>query len=103
MCVFRVCFAIDEQEEVNMMEKIAAAAMQKGALIVSLPRPNRHGDIIKCIVTDLSMEDAHDFDQGFITSEGRYVDRREGAAIAIAAGQITELQCPPNLFSEDLW
>lgn len=86
-----------------MMEKIAAAAMQKGALIVSLPRPSRHGDIIKHIVTDLDMEDTHDFEQGFTTSSGRYVDRIEGAAIAIAAGQITELKWPPNLFSEDLW
>lgn len=38
---------------------------------------------------------------GFMTSKGRYVDRREAAKIAVAAGQ-----CEPNikyLYSEDLY
>lgn len=40
-------------------------------------------------------------DQGFMTSEGRYVTRSEAAKIAMEAGQIhKETQL---LFSEDLW
>ena len=38
---------------------------------------------------------------GFMTSKGRYVDRKDGAKIAVAAGQ-----CEPNityLYSEDLY
>lgn len=40
-------------------------------------------------------------DQGFITSEGRYVQRGEAAKIAIAAGQIDKDE--KFLFSEMLW
>lgn len=40
-------------------------------------------------------------DQGFVTSEGQYVGRKEAARIALIAGQITK---PTTiLFSEDLW
>lgn len=40
-------------------------------------------------------------DQGFFTSHGRYVDREEAAAIAVAAGQVDPQV--KILFSEDLW
>ncbi len=40
-------------------------------------------------------------DQGFVTSKGRYVNRFEGAEIALTSNQISE---ETNLlFSEDLW
>ena len=40
-------------------------------------------------------------DQGFVTSEGRFVERPEAADIALAAGQISK---PVKiLFSEDFW
>ncbi len=46
-------------------------------------------------------------DQGFVTSDGRFVDRVEGCQIAIKAGQINQARYPhqsdPELFSEDLW
>jgi len=39
--------------------------------------------------------------QGFVTNKGRYVDRKEGGAIAFKANQIDK---PTSmLFSEDLW
>ena len=41
--------------------------------------------------------------QGFITTEGRFVDRKEGAKIALESGQIKELNWPPDLYSEDLY
>lgn len=42
--------------------------------------------------------------QGFVTEEGRFVDRREAARIALKAGQIEKLQySSTNLFSEDLY
>ena len=44
------------------------------------------------------------YHQGFLTSRGRFVDRTEAARIAIAAGQIKELQYhDEHLFSEDLY
>jgi len=41
--------------------------------------------------------------QGFVTDAGRFVDRIEGAVIAIKSGQIQKLQWPPLLYSEDLY
>ena len=45
----------------------------------------------------------HNEEQGFVTDDGKFVDRIEGARIAIECGQIKELQWPPNLYSEDLY
>ena len=41
--------------------------------------------------------------QGFMTSTGRFVDREEGARIAIEAGQVEEGNLRGCLFSEDLY
>ena len=41
--------------------------------------------------------------QGFLTNLNRFVDRIEGAQIALDNGQITELQYGKRLFSEDLY
>ncbi len=66
-------------------------------------RPSRHHHCIheawlvhqKQIVTE---------SQGFITSEGRYVDRKEGLEIAIKAGQIIPSRHRGNqLYSESVW
>lgn len=54
-------------------------------------------------------------EQGFYTSKGRFVDRRDGAIIALKAGQISEkdkyvsytesgeVDFIENLYSEDLY
>lgn len=42
--------------------------------------------------------------QGFLTSKNRFVDREEGAEIALKSGQIKELKYHnTRLFSEDLY
>lgn len=42
--------------------------------------------------------------QGFLTSKNRFVDREEGAEIALENGQIEELKYSNNkLYSEDLY
>lgn len=46
-------------------------------------------------------EQLHGKNQGFLTSTGRYVDRKEGARIAVAAGQV-DPSCT-HLYSEDLY
>lgn len=73
----------------------------------ALPRPNRHWNVIRDMVDRGFGDDALEADQGFITSLGRFVDRREGLAIALASGQVREQERPvpglPELFSEDLW
>ena len=41
--------------------------------------------------------------QGFMTTHRRFVDRIEAAKIAIRCEQISKLECPPELYSEDLY
>lgn len=42
--------------------------------------------------------------QGFITTDGVFLDRKQGAIHAISCGQITKLKYQSKtLFSEDLW
>lgn len=42
--------------------------------------------------------------QGFLTSEGRFVEREETGQIAIKAGQIEKLKYhSTDLFSEEMW
>jgi hypothetical protein len=84
-------------------ERIKQAAIRENGVVYTLPRPARHHTIMG------EMCDKHGFThvdgcgQGFVTDADRFVDRIEGAAIAIAAGQIAALRWPPNLYSEDLW
>lgn len=42
-------------------------------------------------------------EQGFVMSDGTFAGREEAAKAALEAGQITALQWPPNLYTEDLW
>lgn len=84
--------------------RIEAAAIIHRYRVVTLPRPARHHDIIRHIVTELGAERSTGA-QGFVTDAGRYVGRREALTIARAAGQL--LGVPHNedvgLFSEDVW
>jgi len=85
-------------------ERIVAAAVHAYGATWSLPRPARHHDVLWAIdATGLSAIVPGPDAQGFLTSDGRFVGREEGAAIAIAAGQIAGLKWPPYLYSEDLW
>ena len=75
-------------------------------LIVALPPPNRHHNIIRYICETFDVETVDSsYEQGFVTSTGRFVDRKEAVDIAVAAGQTTHHEWGPRtlLFSEDLW
>jgi hypothetical protein len=83
-------------------ERIISVAISAFGIVASLPAPARHGDVLRKL---------HDFNpivlggdcQGFLTSTGRYVNRRDAAAIALASGQTDKLISAPDLYSEDLW
>lgn len=63
----------------------------------------RHCDIFGRFKEEVSRKS---FDQGFYTSKGRFVDRKEAMQIAIECGQVLEknLHNPSiGLFSEDLY
>lgn len=83
---------------------ITTAAIKLGKLIISLPRPFRHPDI--------AMEVSHQFcelvgytpeNQGFLTSEGEFVTRKQAFEIAKEAGQLIGHQETNELYTEDLW
>lgn len=86
-----------------MAETIEAAAIRYQGKVWWLMRPCRHCHVIQMIAQALDIDHVGQDEQGFRTSTGRFVDRVEGAAIAIAAGQIEALMWPPDLYSEDLW
>lgn len=82
---------------------IIAAAVQYGCTI-SLPPPARHHTIIQAMELEMGIPGiaATPQAQGFLTSDGRFVNRVEAFYIAHRAGQIGAKD-EPRLFSEDLW
>jgi hypothetical protein len=93
----------------NPCERIVAAAIQRGGISWELPPPARHHNVIAIMPRDADgyYDRAGDV-QGFVTSEGRFVDRRSAMFIAEAAHQLKRRDTPgsyqgPDLYSEDLW
>lgn len=92
-----------------MPERITAVAIKVGAMVVHMPEPYRHHDIIGKLPFGYTLGGQ----QGFLTNTGRFVDRREAKRIAEAAKQIIANErdakgvpfkrTHPELFSEDLW
>lgn len=81
---------------------IMAAAIKLDGTVHSLPPPARHHTIIGHLV-----EQGHKppigGEQGFITSDGEFVNRFRAGQYARRSGQIEKLKWPPDLYSEDLW
>lgn len=78
--------------------KVEKAAIQDTTgKVWSVSRPGRHDAVIALMKHRLAGE------QGFVLDDGSFVGRKKAANVALAAGQITGLQHPPNLYTEDLW
>lgn len=85
------------------MEKIVAAAIKEGDVVCSVPQPGRHHNVMRAMAA-VGVPIPIVGQQGFITSEGRFVNRFEAQDIARAAGQIIRKTGPiGELFSEDVW
>lgn len=94
----------------RVKERIVAAALKIGEVVYSVPRPGRHHTIMHALARS---DERHWLEhglgreeQGFLTSEGRFVDRMEAALIAVSAGQAkaSEVSIRGNqLFSEEVW
>lgn len=82
---------------------IKAAAARHNGVVYWVPRPGRHDAVLQKIVADLNLSSLCCDEQGFITEDGKFVNRIEAADIAIKCEQIEKLNWPPNLYSEDLW
>lgn len=68
-------------------ERVVAVAVRYNGLLVTLPTPARHPDILRPLY-EMTKHIVAAEDQGFMTSGGRFVDRTEAARIAQAARQI---------------
>lgn len=86
-------------------EFIALVAWRhKNGNIYAVERPGRHGHVT-FMLAEMDMAGSENLlDDGFVTSHGRYVNRKEALIIASATGQMIRNTGPVNeLFSEDLW
>jgi hypothetical protein len=85
-------------------ETIERAAIYFDTVIYSVPRPGRHHHVFQEMHDKHNVESHDGHVQGFVTSRGRFVDRREAVVIARACGQIrVKTQPEYELFSEDVW
>jgi len=78
-----------------------AAIRADSGRVYSLPAPKRHHHIIPMLADAGERINAY-HKQGFLTSDGEFVDRQEAVEIAERAGQV-EKGKHARLFSEDLW
>lgn len=81
---------------------VAAGILGRDDKVWTLPPPARHHHIIK-FMAESGEPIPINGEQGFVLNDGRFVMRKAGARVAIAAGQIKALKWPPNLYSEDIW
>lgn len=85
-------------------ETIAQVAIQyTDGRVFTLPRPARHGDLIKYMIDECGIPRPYSRGQGFLTSKGRFVEREEALIIALNANQCIRQTHPSMLFSEDLF
>ena len=85
---------------------IRAAAILVNGRVYEVPQPQRHHDCIALYLERNAGESCIPAKhiQGFVTTTGQFVDRRQAVAIAKRANQIKIKTGPPDqLFSEDLW
>ena len=85
---------------------ITHVAIRFQGRVWSLPKPNRHHDVIRHIVheTDVDTVDAHGSDQGFLAETGEYMTRWQALRYAIHCGKVPkEKLARRELFSEDVW
>jgi hypothetical protein len=82
---------------------IVAAAIRQDGMVCSVPRPGRHGDIIRKMA-EAGISIPINGEQGFLTSDGLFVDRVRAKMIAALAEQIMPGRGQHReLFSEDVW
>lgn len=86
-----------------MLKVVAAAVLLPDGFIFTQPPPARHHTLIQqwCKITGRPFNDLDA--QGFLLSNGTFCPRELAGKVALASGQLEQLNHPPNLYSEDLW
>lgn len=86
-----------------MTNIVSVAIKLDNGLIVSLPSPARHHNVMELLPDEFALVPPDS--QGFLTDDGNFVRREPARRIALNSGQINddETSNPRELFSEDLW
>ena len=85
---------------------ITHVAIRFQGRVWSLPKPNRHHDVIRHIVRETGVDtvDALGDDQGFLDETGEYLNRWRALRHAIRCEQVPASKLGRReLFSEDVW
>lgn len=90
--------AIPAREEVI----VAAAVRTDDGAIHFMPKPTRHHHTIHALSRMLGPSNQRGV-EGFVTSNGIFVNRIEAMLIATANGQLLKPSSKEELYSEDLW
>lgn len=87
------------------MIRITSVAIKFDGQVWSLPPPARHHDVIRWIAESNGEGINGPDEQGFISSDGVFVNRTQALEIALAANQVLDVNNvrANRLFSEDLW
>ncbi len=93
-----------ERNSIDPVRVVAAAIWDtKTCVIHSMPVPARHCNILNAIYDPTRDRKDNTLEQGFLSSDGRFLSRKQALAFAIRAGQVKEGKWPPELYTEDLW
>jgi hypothetical protein len=86
-----------------VLPTIIAAAILQGGKIYFCEAPCRHHHVIwaKCQLDGKGFDSSQV--QGFLTNDGRFLDRHEARVAVVATGQCPHPMHRSELFSEDLW
>jgi hypothetical protein len=102
--IWFIIYTRRQYQETFYFEEIACASIKFADIgVLSLPAPARHHHIMwtRLMIIGTPM---HNCVQGFLTTSGRFVDRKEGLQIAIKRGQIVKKHpMYEELYSEDMW
>jgi hypothetical protein len=88
---------------------IIAAAIKIGDVVTFIPAPARHHHVLHSLAKSFKGRTDEGYTkevQGFLTSEGLFLDREEAFNEAVYCGQLKRKPGGYNgteLFSEDLW
>lgn len=84
---------------------ITHVAILYNGTLYSLPKPNRHPDVIRMIFEQTGSGISGPDVQGFLTGSGTFVNRVEALEIALRENQVLDPSSirANRLFSEDLW
>ena len=86
------------------LPKIIGVAVKYAGKTYTLPRPNRHHDVIRSIPGGVKGQDT----RGFVLDDGSFLGRIDAMQLAIDNGQLKlrlgkEHYLGLELYSEDLW